>query len=758
MRITLADAFARALAADRRGDVGAARAIYDDILRALPDHPGALLGIARQMRRAGDRDGARASLHRALHSAGASGLPRGELWIELGELEFTAGRLAQARDAYAAALQDTPKSVPALLGAGDVELASGDFAAAETDFRNALAQDASRPSAWIGLAQALAGPGRFDDARNALHRALELDPSNRGALAAAAWVELRARDWRRAQAHCRAGLAVAPRDPALLELLGQALKAAGAGAEARRAFEAAIEADPGRASARVGLGAVLLDLGLADDARVQLETALAQGDASAATCANLGVAWRLRDDHARAAEMFERAVAADPALTPALADLVHSRQYLCAWEGLDALVARLAAMTGDPASDPRLSPFIALALPLSPTQRLAATRRWSRETLPAASAPAVVHARGGRLRIGYVSRDFRDHAMGRLIVGLIESHDRRRVEVFGYGYGAAADSPLRRRIVAAFDHWRDFAFAPDHEFAQAIRADSIDVLIECTGHTRGGRLAALAERPAAVQLHYLGFPGTLGFDAIDGIVADATVAPPDDDASFHERVFRLPRCYFVTDGGRAVPQRAVRTDHGLPDDALVLASLNQTYKLTREVFCLWMEALRAAPRAVLWLYAQHPQAQANLRAEAARQGVAGGRLVFAQPVEQEAHIARLRCADLALDTLPYGSHTTGADALWAGVPMLTCRGASFAGRVGASLLVAAGLPELVTEDLGEYRRRLLELVADPRRLCDLSAQLDRGRGTLPLWDTRGFAADFERLLERAYDEVTSARS
>ena len=756
MRITLEEAFAQALAADHRGDRKSARAIYDGILRAVPEHPGALLGIARQMRVTRDCDGALATLRRALQSAQTRGLPAGELWVELGRVEAAAGHLADARDAYATALRERPQDVPALLGAGDVELAALAFTAAESHFRNALAQDASRTSAWIGLAQALAGMQHFDEARTAVDRALEIAPSDPRAFAAAAWAELRAQDWRSAQDRCRAGLEVAPGDPVLLELLGQALKHAGAPAEARRAFEASIDADPDRASAHVGLGAVLLDLGLADAARAQLELALAKGATGAETWANLGLAWRARDDHEMAASMFRRAVDANPALTPALADLVHSRQYLCDWDDLETMLSRLIAMTDDPESDPRLSPFVALTLPLSPVQRLAAARRWSREMLPPV-APAIVRARGGRLRIGYLSRDFRDHAMGRLIVGLIESHDRRRVETFGYSYDAAAGSPLRRRIAVAFEHWRDLGVASDRAIAQAIRSDRIDVLIECTGHTRGGRLGALAERPASVQLHYLGFPGTLGFDAIDGIVADAIVAPPVDGAHFHERVFRLPRCYFVTDGGRAAPGRPLRADHGLPQDAIVLACLNQTYKLTRDVFSIWMDAQRTAPRAVLWLYAQLPQVQANLRAEAERQGVAGDRLVFAQPMAQEAHLARLRCADLALDTLPCGAHTTGVDALWAGVPMLSCRGTSFAGRVGASLLTAAGLPGFVTPDLDAYRRRLLGLVDDPGELREAATHLDRGRGSLPLWDTRAFAADFERLLERAYDEVTSAR-
>ncbi|MGA8030983.1 MAG: tetratricopeptide repeat protein, partial [Casimicrobiaceae bacterium] len=206
MRITLDDAFARALAAERRGDLRAARAIYDDILAALPEHPGALLGIARHLRAGRDYDGAREALRRALQSATKTGVASGELWVELGRLETAAGNLAAARDAYATALRDRPQFLPALLGAGDVALAALAFDSAETHFRDALARDASRPSAWIGLAQALAGRGRFDEARGALDRALEIEPSNPGTFAAAAWVELRAKDWRSAQDRCRTGL------------------------------------------------------------------------------------------------------------------------------------------------------------------------------------------------------------------------------------------------------------------------------------------------------------------------------------------------------------------------------------------------------------------------------------------------------------------------------------------------------------------------------------------------------------------------
>jgi predicted O-linked N-acetylglucosamine transferase (SPINDLY family) len=294
----------------------------------------------------------------------------------------------------------------------------------------------------------------------------------------------------------------------------------------------------------------------------------------------------------------------------------------------------------------------------------------------------------------------------------------------------------------------------DEDIARTIRDDGIDLLIERKGHTHGGRLGILAQRPAAVQIHYMSFPGTIGYDAVDGVIADAEVVPPGAEADFHERVWRLPRCYYVNDNRRGVPRAGPRRDNGLPEDALVLACLNQAYKIRRPFFSVWMEALREQSDAVLWLLAGHPQAQANLRAEAAKSGVDPARLIFARAAAQDAHVARVACADLALDTLPYGAHTTGVDALWAGVPMLTCRGDTFAGRVGASLLLAAGLPELVANTLDDYRARLLSLAADRAALHGHRAYLEGSRDSNPLFDTKAFARDWETLLLTIYNYAT----
>jgi predicted O-linked N-acetylglucosamine transferase (SPINDLY family) len=234
------------------------------------------------------------------------------------------------------------------------------------------------------------------------------------------------------------------------------------------------------------------------------------------------------------------------------------------------------------------------------------------------------------------------------------------------------------------------------------------------------------------------------------------VIPPGEDGFFHERVRRLPRCYYVNDDRRGVPAATPRAAHGLPEDALVLACLNQSHKLRRPLFAQWLAALRARGDAVLWLLAGPERMQRNLRAEAERAGVAPERLIFAGRVAQDAHIARLPCADLALDTLPYGSHTTGCDALWMGVPMLTCRGSTFAGRVGASLMKAAGLPELIAESPEAYGELLLELIAAPVRLAGYREHLVATRSRNPLFDTAGFTRDFESLLLQIYDEATHA--
>ena len=719
MQLTIQDAFALAARHEAAGRAGEARAIYDEILSTLPEHPGALFKIAEQELAAGEHDSARERLERALAAAREQSLPIHEICVVLARLHLARGDRRASASAIDAALAARPENAALLARLGAIALDAGAFSIAERCYRRVQARGWGDSATAAGLTLALTGQHRFQEA----------------------------------QASARRGLEVHPGDIALLHALGNALMASGAAADACGVLEDCALRAPDDAGVRVSLGGACLDAGYAAKAREHLERAIALGAAGGEVWDNLGLAYRMLKDDEAALHAFERALEVDPALTPARVNLVHTRHFLCEWDGLDDCERRLAATLDDAAGDVRWSPFVALAMPLSPGQQLAVARRWSHAMLPTPVPRRPAPPRNGRLRIGYLSASFHEHPTARLMVGLFEEHDRSRFEITGYSYGPDDRSALRARVRAAFDRWRDVRSAPDAEVARLIREDGIDLLVDRAGHTLGGRLAILAARPAPVQVHYMSFPGTIGYDAVDGIIADAEVIPPGSEAFYHEQVWRLPRCYYVTDRRRGLPAPARRTDHGLTEGALVLACLNQTYKLRQALFAAWMEALRAAPDAVLWLLVNQDRARSNLRGEAERAGIDPERLVFARSLPQDAHIARLRCADLALDTLPYGSHTSGVDALWAGVPMLTCRGATFAGRVGASLLLASGLTDLIADSPDAYAARLLDLVQEPARLDEYRNFLERTRDENPLFDTSGFARDWEALLDRIYDDA-----
>lgn len=682
MQTTVQEAFALATQHQAAGRSAEARAIYEQILAALPEHPGALLRIAEQELVAGDVDAADALLARALVAARGQQLPLHEILLVLGRSHLARGQRDKAVAVVEQALLSPPQNA-------DIANRLGD-----------LARDAG--------ALALAG---------------------------------------------RCSLAARSHEIARLHALGKWQKAAGALAAARVTLEQCAKLAPEDPEVLTTLGAVCLDLNDAREARRHFERSIRLGTSTGEVWDNLGLSCRALGDEEGALAAFERALLAAPGLTPALANLVYAQQILCDWNGLEDSERRLAATLVDPLADPRWPPFIALAMPLAPAQQLQVARRWSRAMLPAPATRLRAPPRTRRLRVGYLSGSFHDHPTARLMVGLFEEHDRDRFEVTGYSYGPDDGSALRSRVKAAFEHWRDVRALSDDDVARTIRDDEIDLLIERKGHTHGARMGILAPRPAPVQIHYMSFPGTIGYDAVDGIIADAEVVPPGTEGDFHERVWRLPRCYYVSDSRRGLPPASSRRDNGLPEDVLVLACLNQSYKLRRPFFSVWMDALRSQSDAVMWLLARHPRAQANLRSEAARNGIDPARLIFARIAPQDAHIARLGCADLAVDTLPYGAHTTGVDALWAGVPMLTCRGEAFAGRVGASLLLEAGLPELITNSLDEYRARLLALVADRTELRKHRAYLEASRDTNPLFDTAAFARDWEALLLAIYDDA-----
>ena len=355
-----------------------------------------------------------------------------------------------------------------------------------------------------------------------------------------------------------------------------------------------------------------------------------------------------------------------------------------------------------------------------------------------------------RLRVGYLSSDFKNHATALLMIDMLEAHDRERFEIFGLSYGIDDGSAMRTRVAASVEHFVDLAGLPGREAVRRIADFDLDVLIDLKGYTEGNRSEWLQYRLATVQINWLGYPGTLGAPWVDYLIADEIVAPQDNQWMFSERLLHVPGCYQPNCREREFGPVPTRAGEGLPEDALVLCSFNQTYKITPELFAVWLDVLREIPESVLWLWASNPWAENELRSVADAAGVAASRLVFAEGRPQAAHLARLTLADLALDTFPCNGHTTTSDALWAGLPVVTLQGEAFAARVASSLLISAGLSDLVARTTEQYRLSILTVCRDEslrKRLQNLSRALRRDSD---LFDARGFATKLEDLLLRLH--------
>lgn len=354
-----------------------------------------------------------------------------------------------------------------------------------------------------------------------------------------------------------------------------------------------------------------------------------------------------------------------------------------------------------------------------------------------------------RIRVAYLSADLREHAVSYLMAGVFEQHDRQRFETFAFSYGTDDGSPTRARLKLAFEHFIDVRDNSPSDIARLLRQYEIDIVVDLMGHTKGARTAILAARPAPIQVNYLGFPGTTGAPWIDYLIADRYVVPEALQGSYSEKVVYLPDTFQANDAKRPLPQDAhqdapARAELGLPENAFVFCCFNNSYKLTRAMFDVWMRLLQKAHGSVLWMFAASPVAERNIRREAAVRGVDPQRIVLAPLVPYARYLAQYRRADLFLDTLPFNAGTTASDALWSGVPVVTCSGEAFAARMAGSLLRAAGLPELIATSLEDYEALALRLVQDPALLAATKAKLGPGRS--PLFDT----ARFTRHIEAAF--------
>ncbi len=590
---------------------------------------------------------------------------------------------------------------------------------------------------------------------------------------------------------CRTILAASPDQPAAAFLLGVVDFSLRRLEESRRHFALAIALQPDLAdafsnlallerAARPRLASVLIRraLRLQPDALLftRLGTLLRDerqgGEALEAHRRALALqpdsveAWRETAHSLRAAKRpagavqgYDHAHRLAPHQTESLCDRLFASLSICDWRTHEETCRRLLDVIDR--DQGVVLPLLSLLIGTSAAQQDRAARHFHRAVVgPVSPAPAPRRPAplGGRLNVAYLSADFHEHATAHLTAELFELHDRARFTIFGYSYGEDDASPMRRRLEAGFDRFRDLRHADPDTVAALCAEDGIHILVDLKGYTQNARLTLLGQRLAPIQVAYLGYPGPSGADLLDYAIGDSIVTPPEHQPFYREQLVRMPDSYQVNDRRRPTDATVpTRSACGLPAEGVVFCAFHAAFKITPALFALWMRILRRVPGSTLWLLEAGSDATANLRTEAARNGVEPARLVFAAPRPQAEHLARYRLADLALDSFPYTGHTTTSDALWMGLPVLTMGGETFASSVAASLLHAAGLPETVTRSFAEYEERAVRLAGEPATLAAFRHRLEAGRSTAPLFDSPRFTRNLERAYQTMWDRHAAGR-
>jgi protein O-GlcNAc transferase len=736
------DLFRRGSASYQAGNLAEAERLYRKVLRAQPKHLGALNLLGILLTQIGKHEEAERAIRIALEINARSEATQFNHGVVLKKLQ----RLPEALNAFDKALALNPQVADTWNSRGAVLNELRRFEEALRDFDQALALKRDFADALYNRGNALQGLKRYEAAIESYDQAIKLNPHHFSAYNNRGTAHLLLRRLEDALSDFNQAIVLKPdlaenyvgRGDVFVHLMQLD--------EAFAAFDQALAINPALAEAWRGRGTVFCELRRFDDALAAYDRALALKNDFFDVWLNRGQVFFELSRYHDALLSYERAGEIRPDLKIATLVLA-TKMLLCDWGGFDDECARVLA--GIRAGDV-VSTFAVLSLPSSCEDQLDCARAAVAEEFRSLPQPVTRRARPARHHTRSCSflYDLRSHAVGFLSVGMFEHHDRSRFETFAISLGPDDASAARKRMEGAFDHFHDVRLRNDQDIAELIRDLEIDIAVDLNGFTQGGRMRILARRPAPIQVNYLGYPGTMGADFIDYIIADRFVIPPDQQQFYAEKVVYLPDTYQANDDKREIsdicPSRA---QAGLPTDGFVFCCFNNTFKINPPVFDIWMNLLREVEGSVLWLLEGTVQVPANLRMEAGRRGISGDRLIFAPRAKLEDHLARHRLADVFLDTLPYNAHTTASDALWAGLPVVTCAGVTFAGRVAASLLNASGLPGLITNSLDEYEALALRLARNPALLAELKTELVRNRRAFPLFDT----ARFTRHIESAYE-------
>jgi protein O-GlcNAc transferase len=734
--------FQRAIALHDRGQLVEAAHTYQSVLMADDCHFGSLcrLGLLRLqegrfdeaerlLRRAVKVDKRSADAHQFLGSA-LTGLGRLEEAIRsyekaivlrpafaeahnnLGYALQVLGRLDEATTHYEKAIKQRPDYCEAYNNLGNVFHLLDQSEKAITAYEKALKIKPDYAEAHRNLATALRAVGRLDDAISSYQQALLIRPNYHEAY----------------------------------NSLGNTLRAMGRLDEAIAKYEKAVAIRPGYVEALINHGDALVALHREEAALSIYGDALAVRPDDADILTRRGDALVRLHREAEALACFDQALAANENYDPAFEGMSRIAISTCDWPRTSMLWHEVP---GRVAQGRLFDAFSFLGFSDDAKLQLACAERYIRHVVPT-RPPRLWKGetwRNSKIRIAYVSCGFHQHPTAYLAAELIEIHDRSRFEIIGISLGPDDQSEIRARLARGFDQFHDVRMKSDREVAALLHDWQVDIAIDCSGYIENARPGIFAARPAPIQVNYLAYPGTLGAGFYDYVLADATVLPFDQQPFYTEKIVHLPDSYQVNDSKRPIAARTpTREEAGLPAEGFVFCCFNNSNKITPPVFDVWMRLLDRVAGSVLWLLRDSIPSEANLRREASARGIDPARLVFADRVPLEDHLARYRLADLFLDTLPYNAHTTASDALWVGLPVLTCYGQSFAGRVAASLLRAVGMPDVVTHDLDEYERLGLRVASEPALRQELRERLRQNRSSQPLFDT----GRYRQHIEDAY--------
>ncbi|MBF0214329.1 MAG: tetratricopeptide repeat protein [Magnetococcales bacterium] len=772
----------QALEHHQAGRLQEAENLYRQIIRAEPRHQDAhnLLGFLLHQK--GERDEAILSIRKALALDPEQPLFHNNLGIVLqnhgqpdaalacyekalginpryhaalgnmGTLLQALGRYEEAIDCQERALKIDPEFFEAHANLGNIRCEQKRYPEALACYEQALAIKPDYVNAMHNMAYVLQKMEQFDTALQWVERALALRPDYLEALNCQGNIYQDLGRWHEAIACYEKALAFNPRYYEALCNMANVLCDQGRLDESIALHQQALAIKPDLHQSYTHMGNALQLQERMDEAIASYRQALAIRPGDETALENLGVACNAHGDLEGAIDCTRQLLAIKGDDPNTIASLLNLLKQICDWHDTEALFAEMMRLFRS--GSKLINPFVFLTLPTTPEEQRACAQYYFERKYRARrnlTATPNHEPHPARIRIGYLSCDFLNHATSILMAEMIKLHNRERFEILIYSYGDNDGKEMRQRIIDACDRFIDLKNVDHEQAARIIHQDGVHILVELKGFTKGARLEISAQRPAPLQVSWLGYPGTLGAPHIDYVIADPFIIPPGQESLYTEQVVRLPHCYQPNDRLRALPESGPsRAACGLPETGLIFSNFNQTYKITPEIFAAWMEILHQIPESVLWLLESNPLVAANLRREAQTRGIDPARLHFAPKLAVAEHLARYHLVDLVLDTYPVTSHTTASDALWVGCPLVTIAGETFVSRVAGSLLHAIGAPELVADSLESYTALALRLARAPEQLQELRTRIQNNRTRSPLFDTPRFTRDLEAVYETVW--------